>query len=92
MAYLLLQLLKSFDGCHVVNPQEFADASISVEVVVVVTMWCSPIVVDSPEHASLTTQSLPCARNTAWQHNSFVSYKYRSRISGKFQLTGKSML
>ena len=52
VTYLLLQLLKSVDGCQVFNPHEFSAATTVVVVVV------DSIVFVTPVHTSSTTQSL----------------------------------
>ena len=64
VTYLLLQLLKSDDGCQEFNPHEFSVATTVVSVDVL-----DSIVFVSPVHTSSTTQSLFQASKNASQQS-----------------------
>lgn len=79
VTYLLLQLLKSDDGCQEFNPHEFSVATTVVSVDVL-----DSIVFVSPVHTSSTTQSLFQASKNASQQSLNFTCKYVSLRGWKF--------
>lgn len=93
-SYSFVQWSNLVDGCQVVSSQELS--AVEDDDVVVATVVeslfsmtsCAPVVSDTPEQDSRTTQSLPWATKSALQQLVLESNKYESRMLGRLHEDG----